>query len=57
MFRDFKVKVPSDSAGVLEKTREWHVSIMYMNITRVRKKGIRFLKVHPLVSVLMTMAR
>lgn len=57
MFRDFKVKVPSDSAGVLEKTRELHVSIMYMNITRVRKKGIRFLKVHPLVSVLMTMAR
>lgn len=55
MFRDFKVKVPSDSAGVLEKTRELHVSIMYM--TRVRKKGIRFLKVHPLVSVLMTMAR
>lgn len=57
MFRDFKVKVPSDSAGVLEKTRELHVSIMYMNITRVWKKGIRFLKVHPLVSVLMTMAR
>lgn len=57
MFRDFKVKVPSDSAGVLEKTRELHISIMYMNITRVRKKGIRFLKVHPLVSVLMTMAR
>ena len=58
MYLDFKVKIPSDSAGVTrKKSRESHMFIMYMNIITIRKKDIRFLKVHPLVSVLMTMRR
>lgn len=44
MFLDFKVKMPSDSAGVLEKTRELHVLIIHKNITTAWEKGIRFLK-------------
>lgn len=58
MYLDFKVKIPSDSAGVTrKKSMETRMFIMYMNIITVRKRDIRFLKVPPLGSVLMTIRR
>lgn len=54
MYLDFKVKIPSDSAGITrKKSKEPHTFITHMSIITVRKKDIRFPRAHQLVSVQM----
>ena len=58
MYLDFKVKIPSDSAGVTRKKIKGVTYVYYVYEHNYSpEKDIRFLKVHPLVSVLMTMRR
>ena len=58
MYLDFKVKIPSDSAGITrKKSRESHTFTMHMSVITVLKKNTLFQRVPRLGNVQMTIRR